>query len=209
MLNKITDLNALYINLEYRQDRRIHVQKQLESIGITNAKRFSAIKLSTGALGCSISHLKCLQIAKEKGWPYVLICEDDIEFLDPSLFTNQINGFLNSKIEWDIILLAGNNILPYTNKSEYAVKVTWCQTTTGYIVASHYYDTLINNYKNGIQLLMKNPEKHVLYAIDQYWIHLQKRDNWFLITPLTVIQRDDYSDIEKRMVTYKKIMTTL
>ena len=29
---------------------------------------------------------------------------------------------------------------------------------------------------------------------------------WFLITPLTVVQREGYSDIEKRVISYKHIM---
>ena len=69
------------------------------------------------------------------------------------------------------------------------VKVTQCQTTTGYLVRKHYYNILIdNNIRNGITNLIKEPNKHFLYAIDKYWFKLQQRDNWFLITPLTVTQ---------------------
>jgi hypothetical protein len=49
----------------------------------------------------------------------------------------------------------------------------------------------------------------VLYAIDKYWFNLQKVDNWFLIIPLTVTQREDYSDIEKRPTNYTNVMTDL
>jgi expansin (peptidoglycan-binding protein) len=56
---------------------------------------------------------------------------------------------------------------------------------------------------------MKEPDKHPLYAIDKYWFFLQQRDRWFLIVPLSVVQRTDYSDIEKKMVNYKRIMTDL
>jgi GR25 family glycosyltransferase involved in LPS biosynthesis len=210
-MNNLPGLNTLYINLEHRKDRNTHVKKQLELIGIVNAIRFNAVQLlgKSSALGCSMSHLKCVQIAKESGWPYILICEDDIEFLDPSTFNKQIAGFLSIQPRWDVILLAGNNILPYSEKNDYSVKVSWCQTTTGYIVAAHYYDVLINNYKSGIQKLLMEPKRHALYAIDQYWTQLQKQDSWFLIIPLTVVQRDDYSDIERKIVSYKKIMTIL
>jgi GR25 family glycosyltransferase involved in LPS biosynthesis len=206
----LSEINTLYINLECREDRKIHVQKQLENVGIINIniRRFNAIQLQNNpsALGCSMSHLKCLQIAKESRWPHVLICEDDIEFLDPSTFTNQLSEFLSIQSCWDVILLAGNNMLPYSCKTEYSIKVHNCLTTTGYIVAAHYYDILINNYKAGIQLLMKNPELPHLYAIDKYWISLQKLDAWFLIIPLTVVQREDYSDIEKKNTNFKKYM---
>ena len=84
-----------------------------------------------------------------------------------------------------------------------------CQTTTGYLVNGHYFDTLIENFRTGIKKLMENPESHVLYAIDKYWFNLQKIHNWFLIIPLTVTQREDYSDIEKRATNYTHVMTDL
>ena len=56
---------------------------------------------------------------------------------------------------------------------------------------------------------MREPNKHVFYAIDKYWFNLQEIDNWYLIVPLSVIQRTDYSDIEKKIVNYKRIMTDL
>lgn len=206
----ISDIkHALYINLEHRTDRNTHVSEQLTKIGIKNPIRFNAIKLASGAIGCSMSHLKCLNIAKEQGWPHVLICEDDIEFLDPELFINQMNGFLKNNNTWDVILIAGNNMPPYTVENEYSVRVSRCQTTTGYLINQNYYDTLINNIKEGLQKLMMEPHNHRFFAIDKYWFSLQKQDLWFLITPLTVVQREDYSDIEKKQTNYKKPMTDL
>jgi hypothetical protein len=38
---------------------------------------------------------------------------------------------------------------------------------------------------------------------------LQSVDNWFLITPPTVVQREDYSDIEKKVIDYRDLMTDL
>ena len=206
----ITDIkHTLYINLSNRVDRKLHVEKELAKIGI-QFERFNAIKLPNGAVGCSMSHLKCLQIAKERAWSHVFICEDDIQFLDPELFKTQLDTFLkNHQDDWDVLLVAGNNMPPYLPIDDTCVQVKQCQTTTGYIVKQHYYDTLIENYKLGIQHLMREPEKHPLYAIDKYWFFLQQRDRWFLIVPLTVVQRTDYSDIEKRMVNYKRIMTDL
>ena len=42
-----------------------------------------------------------------------------------------------------------------------------------------------------------------------YWKRLQVTDNWFLITPLTVVQREGYSNIEKRHTNYIKMMLDL
>ena len=199
---------TLFINLDARKDRLEHVTNQLKSIGLDpdgdKVSRFSAIKLQNGRVGCSMSHLKCLQMAKEKRWENVFICEDDITFTKPEVFTEQTNKFFNSDKtkNWDVCIVAGNNVPPYEQIDDFCIKVSHCQTTTGYIVNEHYYDTLIQNYREGIQKLISNPERHVQFAIDKHWINLQRRDNWYLIIPATVIQLEDYSDIEGRVVNY-------
>ena len=212
MLTNINEIkHGFYINLETRPDRKAHVEQQLTNIGLHEVvQRFNAIKLPNGALGCSMSHLKCVEKAKEMNWDHVFIVEDDILFLNPSLFQQQVNTFLERKQNnFDVLLLAGNNMPPYNKVDECCVQVFQCQTTTGYLVMSHYYDTLITNFREGITNLVKEPMKHSLYAIDKYWFHLQKKDKWFLIIPLTVVQREDYSDIEKRQTNYRRCMTDL
>jgi len=138
-----------------------------------------------------------------------MLVEDDIQFLKPTVFTEQLNKFLQSGIEWDMILLAGNNLPPHIQVHESAVKVSQCQTTTGYIINRHYYDTLITNMREGVTNLMKHPSQHFHYAIDKFWFRLQMRDRWFLITPLTVTQRESFSDIEQRTTNYTRAMIDL
>jgi glycosyl transferase family 25 len=184
------------------------MEDHLKTVGV-HAERFKAISLTNGALGCSMSHLKLLELAKSNNWDSILIMEDDIKFLNPHVFMQQLNGFLHAHKEFDVLLIAGNNVPPFTKIDDTCVKVTRCQTTTGYLVKNHYFDILIQNFREGIKNLMKTPEKHVLYAIDKYWFRLQERDNWYLIIPLTVTQREDYSDIEKRMTNYSRAMLDL
>ena len=202
LLDKI---NVVFINLERRQDRKKSVVNELKKIGIENPTCFKAIELENGALGCSMSHLKCIETAKKNDYDYVFICEDDIEFLDPDLFLKQLNSFLTSNISWDVVLVAGNNMIPYIPVNEACIKIMNCQTTTGYIVQKHYYNKLIDNFKTGIQKLMRDPTNND-YKIDKYWFKLQRNDNWYLIIPLTIVQKDDYSDIEKKYTNFKKYM---
>ena len=56
---------------------------------------------------------------------------------------------------------------------------------------------------------MKNPTNAFSYAIDKYWIQLQKRDVWYLLAPIIAVQREDYSDIEQRTTNYEYIMKDL
>lgn len=200
--------HALYINLDSRTDRRAHVESQLATVGI-QGQRFPAIRNSNGALGCSMSHLKCLEIAKDNNWDHVLIVEDDITFLNPKLFVNQFSQFLEKHHVFDVVLLAGNNLPPYQQIDNTCIKIYRCQTTTGYMVQKHYYDTLIRNYREGILKLLAEPEQHALYAIDKYWQRIQGLHNWYLITPPTVVQREDYSDIQKIRTNYVDAMQDL
>ena len=208
-MNSISDIqHAYYINLDSRPDRKQHIENQMNIIGI-NVERFKAIKLTNGAIGCSMSHLKILEIAKANNFPHILIVEDDILFTNPSLFIKQLNSFLVYHKDFDVVLISGNNLPPYKKIDDTCIQVTRCQTTTGYLVQNHYFDTLINNYREGIQKLMKNPTNHALYAIDKYWFKLQELDKWYLIIPLSVTQREDDSDIEKRPTNYSRVMLDL
>lgn len=221
MIESINDIkHCLYINLTSRPDRKIHIENELKSVGI-NPTRFNAIKLRNGRVGCSMSHLKCLQIAKENNWPYVMICEDDLLFLDKQKFINHINEFFkihgknHSELnpdhnnKWNVLLIAGNNVPPYIKIDDTCIQVSHCQTTTGYIVKQAYYDILIHNVKTGIELLMKNPDQHFEYAIDKFWIKLQKQHVWYMLAPVVAVQREDYSDIEQRKTNYENIMKDL
>ena len=200
--------NIFYINLDKRTDRKIHVENQLKLLNWT-AHRFPAILNSFGLLGCGLSHLALLKYAKNNNLDHILILEDDILFLNPSLFLDNLNQFLKTHTNFDVLLLAGNNIGNYERIDDYCVKVSQCQTTTAYLVKNNYYDTLIKNYENGINLLQLYPNKIDDYTIDQFWKKLQKTHNWFLLTPLSVIQRPDISDVEKRVTNYKSIMLDL
>lgn len=201
--------NAVYINLEHRIDRKEHVEKELDSIGI-KAKRFNAIQMENGAIGCSMSHLKILQDAKNNQLDHVLIVEDDITFLDSELFKSQINRFFELHgNKWDVILFAGNNIPPYEKIDDTCVKVSHCQTTTGYLVNGHYINILAQNIKMGLTHLLNKPNEKNKFAIDRFWFILQGASNWFLITPLIVVQREDYSDIEQKVTNYQEMMQDL
>ena len=209
MLTNIKDIkNVFYINLDTREDRKRYFENQMKMVGL-NAIRFNAIKHNIGAIGCSLSHLELLKYAKINDLDHILIMEDDITFLNPKLFIENLNNFLSSQLEFDVLLIAGNNMGDYVKINNNCVKVTHCQTTTGYLVKNHYYDKLIDNIQTGINILMSNINLKIYYAIDQYWCKLQLIDKWYLLTPLTVSQRPDYSDIEKKNINYNNLMLKL
>jgi GR25 family glycosyltransferase involved in LPS biosynthesis len=208
-MNSIQDIkHAFYINLLSRTDRKVHVENQFDTLGI-KIERFNAIKMTDGALGCSFSHLKLIEKAKAENLDHILVAEDDVLFTQPEVFVNQFNKFLTNHKDFDVVIICGNNCPPYSEIDDTCVKVTRCQTTTCYLVRKHYYDTLINNYREGINKLIREPNNRYNYAIDKYWFNLQMKDNWYLIVPLTVTQREDYSDIEKQVTNYSRAILDL
>ena len=198
--------NTFYINLEHRTDRLEHVQNELKKIGI-KGERFNAIKTKSGAVGCTLSHIKCLELAKERNYEEVFICEDDITFTNPKLLLENLQKFCdNEDIMWDVLIIGGNNVPPYKQYYHYCARVFNCQTTTGYIVKQDFYDTMIKNFKEGLLNLMKNPENKREYAIDIYWKKLQMENFWYMITPPTVTQYENFSDIEEKHTNYDHLL---
>ena len=208
-INNFHDIkHVLFINLDSRIDRRTHFESQFRKIGV-EPQRFSAIRNADGAIGCSTSHVACLELAIHNNWDHVLICEDDATITNPGQLVNQVNNFLKrfGEDSWDVLLLAGNNYQPFRQMSPECVRVANCQTATCYLVRRPYFERLLANFKEGLKNLMANPSNQPYYAVDQYWKRLQRTDRWYLIVPISVIQRPDYSDISNQHVNYSAIMT--
>ena len=186
--------HTLYINLSDRTDRKEQVEHEFTQLNVP-FERVDAIAHFKGSIGCTLSHIKCVQMAKERNWSQVCGCEDDIMFTNPSLFKKNLELFLKSEIEWDVLLLGANIAPPYQNICPFCMQVYNAQTTTGYIVKEHYYDTLLDNFRTSNQR-----------PIDIHWKQLQQKDKWYILLPLTVVQRPSYSNIENRMVNYTNAM---
>lgn len=189
--------HVIYINLDHRTDRRAQIEHELACFG-NRVERLSATRHATGGIGCTMSHIRALRRAKEAGWKNVLIVEDDF------VWTNRVAGEacltrLTGQ-PYDVIVLGG----AYAKYDPSSLRLQSCQTTTAYIVAAHYYDTLIANFKEGLEGFLRSG-RYAEYALDQYWKRLQSVDQWFLVNPSLCAQRPGYSDIEKRVVDYRRV----
>jgi|DEB0MinimDraft_10_1074344.scaffolds.fasta_scaffold96688_2 hypothetical protein len=183
------NIPSLFINLEKRTDRKIHIENQLKDF--KNVKRIEAIETpENGYLGCALSHIKALEYAKQMGWDEVIIFEDDFEWVDKG-----IEKLVYPEIDFDVCMISGK-----INKKEFMSwnynKVLDGRHTDCYLVKKHFYDKLIDNFRQGYEKLKKN-NVHANY-IDVYWLSLQK-DNTF-ITPSLEIgrQMQGFSDIQKK-----------
>ncbi len=192
------------INLKNRPDRLEHVNNEFNKLNIIPI-RFNAIQTTDGAIGCTLSHIKCIELAIENNYEQIFICEDDITFMDQNTLQTSLDKFNKNIKIWDVLIIGGNVVKPYDQVNDFCLKIKNCQTTTGYIVKKHYYQTLLENFRTGVQQLLnkKNPK---MFAIDIYWKLLQQTDNWYLLYPLTVTQYENFSDIEKRNTNYNHLM---
>ena len=181
-----------YINLENRPERNGECITELRKLGIKKPNRFNAITHEIPLVGCARSHIGCLEKAKELGWDYVIIFEDDIKIENKKKCLEKFNKYIKEDF-WDVLYLGvWNYVTPKKIKDDLA-RVIKGVCFHAYVVKSHYYDTLINNLKEGIELKLKDPNNGK-YNNDEYIEILQQKDNWYCITPIYISQRDGWSD---------------
>lgn len=202
----------VYINLDHRKDRKEKIEKQLSIFPQEKVERFSAIKHDNGAIGCSKSHIAVLELALKNKWKNILVVEDDMLWNEQ--FDEQLK-VLEQKLSepYDVIVLGG--MWPHYDKK--TLKLFKCYGTGAYIVNSSYYQTLLNNFKEGLEKLenyhYSPPKKQFIwnkskihyteeFNLDQYWNRLKLKDNWFIVQMM--YSKEDYSDIAKSNVDYSQ-----
>ena len=185
----------VYINLEDRVDRNTEILEVLKDIPSDKVLRFNAIRHHHGGVGCTQSHIAVLEFALNFKWKNVMIVEDDAMWNKFEIGYPILEELI--KKDYDVIVLGG----AFAKHNNF--KLQSCQTTTAYIVNEKYYETLINNYKEGLKGFLTTGMYHI-FALDQYWKKLQPLHNWYVTIPSLMIQRAGYSDIEKRITNYNK-----
>jgi hypothetical protein len=190
-INKI-----FYINLDKRQDRKEEIELELKNYELfDNSERIQAIETpGQGILGCTMSHLNAIKLAKERSYENILILEDDFQFtISKEEFENQLQTFFESKITYDVCMISYN--IQHSKPTEYPIltKVLEAQTASGYIIHHTFYDKMIELYEWAIPLLDQT-KAHWVYANDQCWKRLQPNANWFCLTSRCGRQRPGYSD---------------
>jgi hypothetical protein len=194
-----------YINLDKDNERRKHIEEQLKLVfDNTEIVRFSAIPHIHGLIGCGKGHIQCIKNFINSKADYGFIFEDDFEIINRDTYIYKINSFLSLNLNWDVLIIGGNNFRPFDIINNDVIKIKNCQTTTSYIVKKSYYDTLINNFKTGLNNL--NKANNSCFCIDMFWKQLQHRDNWYYLTPTQIVQKRSFSNIENRVVDYKSGM---
>jgi len=189
----MVDLGGVfYINLDHRTDRRAEIEKELADMDL-KFERFPAIRTQYGLVGCGLSHLAVLKEAKARGYPNVLIFEDDFQFL---VTKEQFHTSLQKALtkEYDVIML-GYNTDETPEVVDGRMRLTNVQSASGYIVHSRMYDTLLAVQEEAVKRLDET-KMHWLYANDKSWKVLQPTTLWYALQPRTGKQRPSISDAD-------------
>jgi glycosyl transferase family 25 len=166
---------VVYINLKERNDRKIQIISELgKRISKDKIIRFDAIKNKLGHIGCSMSHIRVIEMAIKNNWENVLVVEDDAMFYNYDTGYKTLKKLILKNPNFDVITL-GSVGAEFDNKSG---KLYRGQTCTAYLVNKHYYYKLLTNFKEGLSKLLitqniSSPEERYMieskFCIDQYW----------------------------------------
>jgi len=178
------------INLEDRHDRWVKHQKAFKEWNVP-MERINAVKMKPGWKGCTLSHRKCIEIAKERNYPWVIILEDDAIPMEGSI--EQLRSLLpilwEKRDQWDLF----NGGPTYLFEAEVFNTEPPLYKIKGY--ASHFclihrdvYDKILNEVDESVK-------------IDVYY-----KDNLrsLCTVPHLSIQDTGYSDIENKEIDYQK-----
>jgi glycosyl transferase family 25 len=187
------------INLDKRNDRLDEFLIECKKVDInpSEIERFSAIyKPENPCVGCTLSHLEVIKIAKERSYENIIVFEDDFEFLvQKETFYKNLERFFSLNIEFKVAMLAYgcNYSHTQTRVNDIISFTTDASNAAGYIVNKSCYDELIDCLTYGAEKLEQTGE-HWNYINDQIWKKLQG-EKWFIFNERIGKQRPSYSEL--------------
>ena len=95
---------AFVISLHSQKEQFEEVRRSFDPYGIS-CERFSAIEQQHGFVGCALSHLQLIALAKKNDWPWIMVFEDDCVPREAMKEWPAIKFFLKEEAcSWDLFL---------------------------------------------------------------------------------------------------------
>lgn len=190
---KERNLEFVYINLNKRLDRKVHMEKQFADLGLTEYKRFDAIENSNGMLGCLLSHKEVVTNWNNESDSLLVIMEDDISFnIDLENLTKIIHQFDDNPY-LDVLTLGSKRFTSFKLDKTFLLT----DSTVGthfYVLKPYMKDKLLENFEFS-ELMLNKGITNKLAGIDVVWKKLQFR-SFFASTIVNYIDNiDSRSDI--------------
>lgn len=206
MTVSVSEVEGYYINLSHRTDRKEHMEQLKQTHPFfKNIERMEAVVNKRGIIGCSLSHIKCLNELLKRNKECYLIMEDDFFILNEDNFNGFIREFdkIKNDTNWDVITLTPRGDTIVKNYNQGFHKIINNQTATGYIIKHNFINRLLEVYKQGVEQLMSDEDPNK-WVNDQCWKPLQLESNFIYYENIYGGQLPCYSDLEKRVVDYNK-----
>ena len=200
-----------YCNLEHRPDRKIEFLEEMNKLGIPAEKIHRIESVYTpafGALGCGKSQILALKHFLESGKEICAIFEDDFMFTESKdTIHNILTQFFEKRVYFDCLMLGGNILQAVPTELPYLKKVYDGQCCSSYVVTRQFASLLLKLWEEAIHLqeeyTLQNKKVYHFYCIDIAWKQLQPTHHWFIVEPKFGLQRESYSDIEKKITNYQ------
>jgi len=142
------------INLEDRPDRLSTIQKHFSERRWPNLHRINAIRYETngvftGWIGCTLSHIKAVKVAKRSKLPWILILEDDCLLADNALkrFCGLLPSLWARRNEWDVFIGGMASIVEMESVVQESPLLLKAKGTSSHFCVLHqgFYDILIES----------------------------------------------------------------
>jgi len=216
------------INLDDRPDRLADLQAESSLlVGGPELTRISAVRGSAlpgygqrpwfrgkasdkrwaARVGCTQSHRRVMEFARQKGWETFLVLEDDAN-LQPlaKLDMSALHDLLfTQQSDWDVCYLGfsksvGASLELASFPPHRLCEMTGCYTTHAYLVRTRARDWIIDQLPKDAQAWAWHAQHRI---IDRWYVrHLSRSMKVYAITPSIITQRAGFSDIVQRQVDY-------
>jgi len=202
------------INLESRADRWEASCEEFEKVGLLDrVERFEGIPRREGIIGCTLSHVRLIERAKNKGFKNIFIFEDDIQFInyDDSIIKDAIKDLRQRK--WGLFYLGSSANCKFHYTTPHLVRPVnsdGLKAAHAYAINSSAYNKILSH-----NWIWKQCEKEISFLSDEslrLYKHIDKfyRDilipnyHCYHINPIMAVQRSSYSDVQNRDVDYSE-----
>lgn len=182
---------TMVINLDSRSDRLKEFRTQSWPVPI---ERISAVQYNPGWKGCFASHYKCVRLAKERNYPWVVIVEDDCMLTPTAISQFQIllPYLWKNRNRWDIFY---GGVTSVKNPRRISHSPPLYET---YAFAAHFCLIHTSTYDK----ILNGCPQHISEYKEPVDVYYAKNFRIWTTTPFFAKQRSGKSDIENGKVDY-------
>ena len=184
-LDRTYMIDIYFITLKERTDRLNKLIASFEKFKNINLIKVDGVKHIIGAIGCFMSHQKCIQLAKDNKMKNIFVIEDDCTPVGDDFEEKiiQLKNYFDNIDDWCIFLGGGT----FSHKN---IIKKFNDKLNLYLI-NHAFDMHFVCYNNIIfnMFLKANPKS---CPIDHFWKHKMQA---LVVIPFIAIQDTSYSDI--------------